>query len=167
MKDKRLIAVTGIGLLMLAIACGMIASKQIIIVTGRHVLLQTRPIDPRDILKGDYVRLRYDINQPGNRLADGTALKTGKQYYVELVQSTGSCCVPGRIFAAKPAGVPSIRGRWNGGGMTYGIEQYFVAEGKGREIERLVGKGVAADAAVSGSGRAVLVRLLYDGNPVE
>ena len=30
--------------------------------TGRKIILQTIPVDPRDLLRGEYVDLRYEIS---------------------------------------------------------------------------------------------------------
>ena len=51
--------------------------------------------------------------------------------------------------------------------ITYGIEQYFVPEGEGREIESARNQGkVSIVAAVTPAGRAAIKRLLLDGKPV-
>ena len=51
--------------------------------------------------------------------------------------------------------------------VDYGINQYFVPEGKGREIERITGDGrVNIVAAVAPSGEMAIKRLLVDGSPV-
>jgi len=51
--------------------------------------------------------------------------------------------------------------------IRYGIESYFVPEGEGRAIESARNEGkVAIVAAVTGSGRAAIKRLLIDGKPV-
>ena len=65
--NKKLIVVI-IGFLWIAIAAGIILSKEQTLRTGRMVVLETVPVDPRDFLRGDYVVLRYklsslDLNQ--------------------------------------------------------------------------------------------------------
>ena len=44
----------------------------------------------------------------------------------------------------------------------YGIEEYYVPEGKGKNAEHLVGKGLQAEISISSSGNAVLVKLYYN-----
>ena len=41
----------------------MIESRASILRSGRDVLLKTVPVDPRDLLRGDYVILSYDISR--------------------------------------------------------------------------------------------------------
>lgn len=49
-------------LLQVALLAGMIAYRHYWVMTGKKVLLRTEPVDPRDIFRGDYVRLRYEIS---------------------------------------------------------------------------------------------------------
>ena len=51
--------------------------------------------------------------------------------------------------------------------LNYGIENYFVPEGTGRELEKLVGdKKIAALIAVDGDGNAGIKGLIVDGQRV-
>jgi uncharacterized membrane-anchored protein len=60
MKMKQVIltvlALWGIGILTIVI------NQEQHLASGKEVLLSTVPIDPRDLFKGDYVTLSYDIN---------------------------------------------------------------------------------------------------------
>src|SRR3954468_14416646 len=47
----------------LLVLCGMIAIKAIPYQTGDTVLLRVVPVDPRDLLRGDYVILGYEISR--------------------------------------------------------------------------------------------------------
>lgn len=46
--------------LVLAVVNGQIAAKQGVIEDGRRVLLRLRPVDPRSLMQGDYMVLRYE-----------------------------------------------------------------------------------------------------------
>jgi uncharacterized membrane-anchored protein len=48
-------------LVQIALLAVMVADRVRILRDGTEVTLQTRPVDPRDILRGDYVVLGYDI----------------------------------------------------------------------------------------------------------
>jgi uncharacterized membrane-anchored protein len=51
--------------------------------------------------------------------------------------------------------------------VNYGIESFFIPEGTGRELEKLVGqKKLAALIAVDESGNAALKGLIVDGERV-
>ncbi|MDP2830646.1 MAG: GDYXXLXY domain-containing protein, partial [Candidatus Omnitrophota bacterium] len=73
--NKKLIFIA-VTFLWIAVAVGLIISKQHIIRTGKTVLLETVPVDPRDFLRGDYVILRYKIST-----LDLQQIQSGKSYY--------------------------------------------------------------------------------------
>src|SRR5664279_3810970 len=41
---------------------GMVATQEYAFAHGRAVLLETQPVDPRDMLSGDYLMLNYKIS---------------------------------------------------------------------------------------------------------
>ncbi|HEY5965599.1 MAG TPA: GDYXXLXY domain-containing protein, partial [Xanthobacteraceae bacterium] len=51
------------GLVQLALIAMMVIDRASVLREGTEVLLQTRPVDPRDFLRGDYVVLSYDISE--------------------------------------------------------------------------------------------------------
>ncbi len=54
---------------------------------GSEVTLQTRPVDPRDFLRGDYVVLNYEItNLPAGALKDAPSQGRGTPVFVKLVR---------------------------------------------------------------------------------
>ena len=50
------------GLIQLALIAAMVVDRARVLRDGTEVTLQTRPVDPRDFLRGDYVVLSYDIS---------------------------------------------------------------------------------------------------------
>lgn len=58
MRTKYIILVALQALLLV----GMIGMREVWIAKGEKVVLKTTPVDPRDIFRGDYARLRYDIS---------------------------------------------------------------------------------------------------------
>jgi len=50
------------GLIQLGLIAAMVVDRASILREGTEVTLQTRPVDPRDFLRGDYVVLSYDIS---------------------------------------------------------------------------------------------------------
>ena len=132
---------------------------------GKSVVLQTAPVDPRDIFRGDYVVLRYEIstlsNIPGLR-----TVKEGDKAYVRLEQrvdiweATEISKVPREEWAVFISGkVTNVRD--NRITMEYGIEAYFVPEGKGREIERA--GDIKVRVSLDRSGIAIIKNLIVDG----
>ncbi|MGE0268960.1 MAG: GDYXXLXY domain-containing protein [Candidatus Omnitrophota bacterium] len=163
-----------IGIFWITIIGTFVISKEYTLRTGKEILLKTRPVDPRDLFRGDYVILRYDISQidTGSHTNPSHAsYKEGDVVFVTL-DTTRPFAEAQRVFKSPPAGEFYIKGRIaevSGGRLTveYGIESYFVPEGKGWVIEQERNKGnVNVLAAVGKEGRAIIKKLLINGEEV-
>jgi uncharacterized membrane-anchored protein len=138
---------------------------------GKEIRIQTAPVDPRNLLYGDYVRLNYDISQLNKSLWLGSGLlpKQGEPVYVLLKQlnskPTGTYEAIG-IYRQKPAiqaDEAAVKGRvdYDYGTdlrIAYGLETYYVPENTGKELERQGGKMIAA-IKVAPWGRSIIERL--------
>ena len=150
---------------------------------GREIVLPVTPVDPRSLFRGDYVILGYAITQVPAPDGQTTPARPGTPVYVTLEQQAdgswkvlaSSLTHPGAAVAAANRIV--LRGRsetefWRSAStpqlrVRYGIESYFVPEGKGLELETAVrDKKISARIAVDGKGRAAIRGLLVDGKPV-
>jgi uncharacterized membrane-anchored protein len=144
------------------------------------VLLQTRPVDPRDFLRGDYVVLSYDISEmPAGELKGKPREGREPVVFVKLARK-GDGFYGAVSVHLDPVPVASgeilIRGRvpsWRWCRdceqvfVHYGLEKFFVPEGEGRELEHARNQQrLSIVAAVTPSGRAAIKRLLLDGKPV-
>jgi uncharacterized membrane-anchored protein len=70
---RKLLAI-GAGVLFLAVLNGVIYSREQLLASGRVVLLELAPVDPRSLMQGDYMALRFgtaDIISREKGLADG------------------------------------------------------------------------------------------------
>jgi uncharacterized membrane-anchored protein len=172
-----------VALIQLALLALMVRDRVQILRDGTEVTLQTRPLDPRDFLRGDYVTLGYDISTlPAGEL-EGTPFRAAVVFVKMAPDAEGfykALSVHAQPVAVSGAEV-LIRGRVGGGDycgsdprafcntlrITYGIEHYFVPEGEGRAIEHARNQDkVAIVAAVTPAGRAAIKRLVIDGKPV-
>ncbi|MFN4273596.1 MAG: GDYXXLXY domain-containing protein [Aliihoeflea sp.] len=171
-----------VSLIQIGFLVTMITSRAAILRDGHEIVLQTQPIDPRDLLRGDYVILGYSIsNLPAELIepahegddADGT-----RDVHVRLAPDADGFhqVVAARLdtppAAPKAAGEVDIRGRihyWSPGGRgvffaTYGLERYYVPEGEGLEIELgMLERQFTIRAAVSSSG-AAQIKSFHDGD---
>jgi len=161
----------------------MVADRMQILREGREVTLQTQPVDPRDLLRGDYVVLRYDISQlPAGALAGQSSAERNPIVFVKLAPNAAGVYEAVSVHAA-PVAVTApeilIRGRvtYSCGStnrtfcdkltIRYGLESYFVPEGEGKKLEQARNQQkLRVVAAVLPSGRAAIKRLLLDGEPV-
>jgi uncharacterized membrane-anchored protein len=170
----------------LALLALMIGDRVQILRDGTEVILQTRPVDPRDFLRGDYVTLSYDISQlPAGALKDQPASAHNPIVFVKLAPNQDGVYQAVSVHA-EPVAVTSpevlIRGRVTYGAtcvrkvllafcdkllIHYGLESYFVPEGEGKKLEQARNdRKLRVVAAVLPSGRAAIKRLMLDGEPV-
>lgn len=143
---------------------------------GKPILLETAPVDPRDLLRGDYLTLGYPINtipSQSFRPPIPEAPPTGTVVWVTLntdgpfatvasaslqrphVESPDLTVVSGRVVSAFiPASeIGSIR-------VNYGIERFFVREGTGNPNGKLT-----VQARADSSGNLRIQDLFLNGVP--
>lgn len=149
--------------------------------TGREIVVEVIPVDPRDIFRGDYVVLGYAFSQAPLAAIEGK-VERGDALYVMLREKADRHWEAAKASAAYPAAVEQgaavLKGRveyvWTAEGATapearirYGIESYFVPEGTGRALEELVrDKKIFAVLAVGDDGTAAIKGLEVDGKRV-
>jgi uncharacterized membrane-anchored protein len=163
MSRRARIAFLVLVALQAAVPVAMAAVKEAHLAFDSTVRLRTEPIDPLDVFRGRYVRLRYEI---GSLPVEGVASR-GTTVYVPLHREgdvwTGSVAV-----TSPPPDGTYIRGRvrddaapGEAHAIEYGIETYFVDERKAREVERgAAGGGAFVDVALDDDGSAQLERLI-------
>lgn len=171
---NRLILLTV--LLQLA-ALGFIAGKREWIYNhGEVVFLRTAPVDPRDMFRGDYVQLSYEIAQPEAHFLQQPWLKAENLYrqkqlplYLKLQREAGGVATLAGISREPPVGL-FLKGEanlnWyyqqNNGFIKLGIDQYFVEQGAGKALEFLQGRGqewqtpLEMEVAIGPDGTAVI-----------
>lgn len=177
---RFLLAAILVSLTQCGILGSMIVSRASVLRSGQEVVLRTAPVDPRDLLRGDYVVLTYEISSiPVERLKgkppeDGAyaplyvRLKPAEDGYwvVEEASFTPLPDLDGSaVLTSDPIYVSNWM--WSPGSqinLTYGIERYYVPEGEGRPIEDARNdKRVSVAIRVAASGRAQIRALMLDG----
>lgn len=164
----------------------MIANRQAVLSSDTIVVLETRPIDPRSLFRGDYVRLNYEINELQlDKLSGDKLFKRNNNVYV-MLQKQGLFWQARAVFLEKPETqtrqqvfilgvVKSVGNReWDNRlksyketssiDVSYGIENYFVPEGEGLKLERPnPGDKVTLEIALDDDGHAAIKSLLLNG----
>ncbi len=171
---NRRALVAALVLAQLAVLAVMAGKREWIRANGEVVYLRTAPIDPRDPFRGDFVRLHYPFNQlHAQQLRGelGAGVAKGQVIYAELEAGPGGLYRVSGASERAPAAGPYLKGRaryaWQTeqrGGLAakFGIEQYYVQQGKGIAIEQRRGNrdGIQVPmemrVALGGDGTAVL-----------
>ena len=173
MRTKLIIAAILVQFLVLG---WMACEREWIVRNSPTVWLRTAPIDPRDLFRGDYVTLGYEISTiPAEKF--GPELKT---HMADLAKRQANNSYSGRnretvLYATlqvhpesgvaeiatadltPPASGLFIKGRVRPylsslqsslTGVAFGIDAYFVQQGKGNELERRAPEGAPAGVQV-------------------
>jgi uncharacterized membrane-anchored protein len=139
------------GLLLVLVAVGtMIVRKEQVLRTGLPVYLRLVPVDPRSLIQGDYMALRYEIESqapPDRLVAKGRIVirrdERGVGSYVRL--DDGAPLAEGECFLVyRKRGQPRL-----------GAESFFFEEGQGPRYAQ----ARYALLRVAPSGDSVLVDL--------
>ncbi|NVK33373.1 MAG: GDYXXLXY domain-containing protein [Rhodobacteraceae bacterium] len=140
--------------------------------SGREATLAVRPVDPRDLLRGDYVIINLAISEiPSEIAASLGTVKRNETIYVGLTPDTSGVARVSSVSRSRDgAGELAIKGtvfsRSNDAlRMNYGIDAFYVAEGTGKVIEQMDTSRVQLVVAISADGRSLPLRLLVDGKP--
>jgi uncharacterized membrane-anchored protein len=166
----------------------MLMERASILRSGTTVRLATTPVDPRDLFRGDYVVLRYEISEINlTKIGISEGLRRYEPVHVGVrAGSNGRAEVARLARKGEPRGLDLIWldgtafGSFDCNGrpeaecrpgdvmtqVTYGLESYFVPEGHGKNIETTEASRVDIIAAVAPSGKAAIKSLLIDGKPV-
>jgi uncharacterized membrane-anchored protein len=140
------------------------------------------PVDPRDMFRGDFVILNYKISRLDLKLLPGDSDIEGRgTIYVTLAAKDGlwDAVSVSRKMPTVAQGEAVIRGEVSSAyreknedkeqivSVVYGIEAFFVPEGKGKPLEDERNKdNVTVDVALGADGRAALKTLKVSGEPV-
>ncbi len=142
-----------------------VIKSEYILITGRKVLLKTIPVDPKDLLMGDYVILNYDISQVPERYKN-TKYKPNEEVYVVLKTDKDNIATIDRIQTfSEPDDPLYIKGKiskcntivplWKTGTcINYGIESYYVKEHTGKDLEKNLRDGALVKISIDRQGNA-------------
>lgn len=88
---------------------GMIGMREVWILRGTKIKLKCVPVDPRDIFRGDYARLNYEISTVS--LESKEKIRKNDKIYVELRKNDKGYYEAGKISLEKPQNALFIMGR--------------------------------------------------------
>ncbi len=179
-KKRLLIAAVIAALLQTGVMLAGVVQRISILRNGSEVVLRSLPVDPRDLMRGDYVTLGYEVSRlPVKMISGEPPRKSGLNYlYVVLGKQADSRWKPLRAQFIMPDALQEneivLRGEIEAPiqaydeqssiSVVYGIERYYVPEGEGLELEQAQMKGdVDIVLSVNEKGVAAIRSVLVDG----
>jgi len=160
---KSYVGLIGVVLLVFLVLVSFILYNQWPLMTGNKIVLATQPVDPFDPFRGQYMAINYEIS----RILDVESFEVGDVIYVSLKEDSEGIWRKESISKVKPLKGDFIRGKiksasGNNVWIEYGIEQFFFE----RHAE-LPTRNITVEVSVANSGRAMLSKMLYNGEPIE
>jgi len=160
---KQYIGLIAVLVLVLVIVLVFVLYNQWPLMTGKHIVLDTRPVDPFDPFRGQYMTIGYEISTITH---SSVGFSEEDTIYVSLKEDDEGIWRSEGASKTKPALGDFIKGKvtsvsGNRVNVDYGIEQYFFE----RHAD-LPTRNITVEVSVASSGRAKLVQLLHNGEPV-
>ncbi|MCA1030892.1 GDYXXLXY domain-containing protein [Bacillus timonensis] len=158
--QKQWLLIAGVILLQLAFSSYQVSSNEYLIKNGKEIKLELAPVDPRSLLQGDYVILRYEIGQI--ELKD---THSSHPVYLLLKKDNDGIYRTLKVYTNKENALDVklesdeaiIAGTYNGyDNIVFGIESYFVKEGTGLDLQR---EAKYATVIVNKKGDAILIKV--------
>lgn len=168
------------GIIPLLILMGMTIMPLMTLFFGEEILLETIPYDPRDIFRGDYVRLNYKINEVDidkfpQVLRDGEAyekyrnkriyavLKKEDKYYVvdymTYQKPKDRVYLTSKLASFYQFQNPNPDTSENKIHINYNLDKYFVPENTGKHLEDMSQRGELAAKIKVLNGNALLMEV--------
>ncbi|MEZ4502659.1 MAG: GDYXXLXY domain-containing protein [Dehalococcoidia bacterium] len=168
-RHRRLAIFALIVLAQAVVVLALVVREERLLAEGTEITLEVVPVDPRDLLRGDYVTLGYEAQDLANVLGDFAT--EGETVYV-VFQQRGEYWVPieynrDRVSPSSlPSGSVQIKARVTSSNLGRirvdypNLDRYYIPSGTGNPPSI-----PDAVVTVTGDGEARLVRLLIDGQP--
>ncbi|MEH7073077.1 GDYXXLXY domain-containing protein [Neobacillus drentensis] len=153
------------------ILLGLCVKPLYTLLTGEEMILQTKPVDPSDLFRGDYVTLRYEAEEVPKKLVEQSVLtrlqKRGGEFEVYiLMEKKNGVHTPIKVTLTKPDkgeflnGTISYIDKDNLGQeiayIEYGLDNYYVEDNTGTEWETASTKGEILAKIKVTNGYAIL-----------
>ena len=169
MHDRVRLAILILGaIIVLAMANLQIFGKEAVVREGRTVLLRLAPIDPRSLIQGDYMALRYALADEVAAAARHAGVRDG--YAVVRVDANDEASFAGLYDGQQTASNEALlRFRRRGETVRLASDAFFFEEGQWQTYEGArfgeLRVGANGDAVLTGlrdEGRALLGTSLHD-----
>lgn len=156
MKKFKWILILANLIILVGLFTNSILKKEAILSNGKLILLELAPVDPRSLMQGDYMQLRYKISEKSK--LDSIS----KRGFIVVAANDKGIAQKIRIQPKKnPIHTNEYLIEYTAGSMdmNIGAEAFFFEEGQGEKYEKAKYGGLQVD----NKGNSILVGL-YDEN---
>lgn len=152
MTRRQLLGLWGGLVLVLGVVNVSAVGRERVLREGTRVFLPLAPVDPRSLMQGDYMRLRYDLEREVHEAAP--ELSDGAGLLVLLLDERGVAHLARVAEAGESPGAGEVllRYRRHGAKITVGPDAFFFQEGQADRYAR----SAFAEVRVSPDGDLVL-----------
>ena len=184
--NRTIIAALVVALAQIGFLGWIIAGRAAVLRDGREITLKIEPIDPNDLLRGDYVSLFYEISRISvsdiTNVPAEEYLGADHTLYVRLRKGSDGYWHPlSATFDAPLASAPGpeeadVKGAVGGGSdlgkgaslyPDYGIERFYLPEGEGMDIQQdMRVRAFEIRVALASDGTAQIKALLDGDKPL-
>ena len=146
------------GVLILIVTHQAIYSRERLITQGQVVLLRLAPVDPRSLMQGDYMRLRFEVANDLRKVLGDADVVDG---HVIIAAADDGVAAFVRIDdgSALAANERRMRFRLRGGRVKFGTNAFFFEEG----TAGVYSQARYGEFRVDTDGEAILTHLRGDG----
>lgn len=153
--------------------------KEISLRSGKIIIVKIIPVDPRSVFRGDYINLNYEFSRLDlNKVKhDKAYFSRGQKVFVKLSKTDDewkAIQVSGKYFRDVGVNEMTLAGSISGWpskdavNIVYGIESYFVPEGKGKYIEgKIADKRIKAEISIDNKGYASVCKIFINEEEVK
>ena len=154
------------------------AIKENSIRAGTTIVVKTIPVDPQSLFRGDYINLNYEFSRIDlNKVEhESRYFDRGQRVFVKLSKA-GSLWEAVSVSSKPPknkghnqiiiAGSINSWPSQNNISVIYGIESYFVPEGRGRDIEKnIADRRATVELSIDKKGLASVRKIFIDEKEV-
>ena len=167
MKNKMLKGLIAAIVFQFIVLTGMYVKAVLPLWFGTEIKVNTIPVDPRSMFRGNYARLRYEFSQiEMQHFSDTDKLREGEIVFISLKTDENGIYKFSSASLIKPNNGIFLQGRierhrWSKEAhIKYGIEAFFAPKTKALELENKMRKGAIAVLMVSSDGKARLKNIL-------
>lgn len=156
----RLIASAVFAVIVATVLAAIVIQKERLLARGDRVFLRLAPVDPRSLMQGDYMALRYSLAEDLSRIRAKGGIESRRGLAVVALDEKG-IAVSVRLYGGPASLAPGeklLRYKLVKGDIIFGADSFFFQEGRGDLYEN----ARYGELVVDDSGSSVLAGLRDD-----